>query len=44
MINYLEAYCDFSDLISTHINGKWMQNPKSAHQITVGAPDFENSI
>ena len=36
MVNYLEVYCDFSDLVSTHINGKWMQNPKSAHQITVG--------
>ena len=31
MANYLEVCCDFSDLISTHINGKWMQNLKSAH-------------
>ena len=36
MVNYLEVYCDFRGLISTHINGKWMQNTKSAHQITVG--------
>ena len=36
MVNYVKVYCDFSDLIATHINGKWMQNPKSAHQITVG--------
>ena len=36
MINYLEVYCDFNDLISTQINVKWMQTQKSAHQITVG--------
>ena len=35
MVNYLKVYCDFNDLISTQINVKWMQNQKSAHQITV---------
>ena len=26
---------DFYDRISTHVNDKWMQKSKSAHQITV---------
>ena len=36
MVIDLEEYYDLNDRISTHVNDKRVQKPKSAHQITVG--------
>ena len=35
---------DLNDLISTHMNDKWLSNTKSAHQTTPGVQNSKNDI